>query len=448
VTVNSTGVVLSDLLDEAVAFIRRHVGLTAEQADTIAVWVAHSWTISEWRTTPYLHITAPDLGCGKTLLGDDVVGMLVRKALRAATATPSALIRSIGNEDTTLIYDEIDGVFGKGKTEDPAATELRTVFNSGFKRGMPALKCSGPGREVVEFPVFGSKVLIGIGDTLPPATASRCIRVRLERLGPDEVVDDWDDDDAWAIAQPVWDQFEAWSAWICASGRLRVKLPASVFPVMNRDRDKWRPLFTIANEAGGDWPERIHTACLALEGNGVEASYQVRVLRAAFEAFGSHEELSSNDLLVRMVETDETGPWAGWVEERDGQVRATRSGLTRLGNALRQFGDAGHQIRSRNIKIDGHQVKAFRRSDLELHAHRYAKVVHVVHDRMVEPKTGGSRSSTLPPRGRPFDDRFPRNHAALDDVDDLDAGMETVPADLEEWASIGEQMDLMGGDAR
>src|SRR4051794_12265914 len=121
---NNTGVVLSTVLDEVVVFVRRYVGLTPAQADTVALWVAHSWVITEWRVTPYLFVTAPDLGCGKTLLGEEVIGMLVRKSLKAATATPSALIRSLGNEQTTLIYDEIDGVFSKGKSDDATASEL------------------------------------------------------------------------------------------------------------------------------------------------------------------------------------------------------------------------------------------------------------------------------------------------------------------------------------
>src|SRR3954452_23225825 len=123
----TTGIDLATLLDDTVMFIRRYAGVTSEQADTIALWIAHSWTISEWRTTPYLFVTAADRECGKTRLGEEVVGMLVRKALKAATATPAALIRSLGDETTALIYDEIDGVWN-GKTDDPAAPELKPVF--------------------------------------------------------------------------------------------------------------------------------------------------------------------------------------------------------------------------------------------------------------------------------------------------------------------------------
>jgi len=258
------GVDLARLLDDTAAFVRRYAGLTDEQVDTTALWVAHTWTIAEWRTTPYLFITAPDRECGKTRLGEEVLGMLVRRPLKAATATPAALIRSL-DEDTTLIYDEIDAIW-VGRKDDPSAPELRTVFNAGFKRGMPALKCHGHGHEVRSFNVYCSKILIGIGNALPDTTLSRCIRLRMDRLATGEEVADFDEEEAGQEAQLLVDQFEAWADWIDAAGSLQKKLPREAFPVRNRERDKWRPLLTIAREAGGDWPGRAYAACIALAG--------------------------------------------------------------------------------------------------------------------------------------------------------------------------------------
>ena len=420
-TIANTGVVLSAVLDEVVVFVRRYVGLTPEQADAIALWVAHAWVISEWRITPYLFVTAPDLGCGKTLLGEEVVGMLVRKALKAATATPSALIRSLGDEQTTLIYDEIDGVFARGNREDDSASELRTVFNAGNKRGAPALKCSGPGHEVREFNVFGPKVLIGIGDSLPPATLSRCIRVRMERLGAGESVADFDEEDAWNEAQPIVDQFQAWSEWITDAGRLRVKLARDVFPVRNRERDKWRPLFTIAHEAGGDWPARVHAACISLEGHGAESSYPVKVLTAAWRAFGDDEALTTNELLVRMAERDESGPWASWVEtDRDGTTISTRSGESKLGRALRHFGESETLIRAERLPQAGRK-RGYLRADLQPHAARYvSEVVQVVPDRIIEPETCDAKLSQASTEGASAVGDFLPNQALTEPGDNMD----------------------------
>jgi hypothetical protein len=41
-------------------------------------------------------------------------------------------------------------------------------------------------------------------------------------------------------------------------------LPPGIF---NREADNWRPLFSIAAVAGGDWPERTRCAEPALTGN-------------------------------------------------------------------------------------------------------------------------------------------------------------------------------------
>jgi hypothetical protein len=414
---------LAEMLDETVSFIRRYVWLTGEQADAIALWVAHSWVMSEWRMTPYLFVTAPDRECGKTLLGEQVLGLLVRKPLRAATATPAALVRSLWDENTTLIHDEIDGVFTKRGNDDPAASELKTVFNAGYQRGVPALKCAGPGHQVQEFSIYCSKVLIGIGDTLPPPTLSRCVRIRMERIAPSEEVADFDEEDAGVEAQTLAGRFEAWSEAIVSSGRLRVKLPRDVFPVRNRERDKWRPLFTIAHQAGEHWPERVRTACLALTGHGAEASYQVQVLAAVWAAIGTEERMASSDLILRMVEADESGPWAGWVEtDRDGTLVATRSGETKLARALRHFGDG--DLRPQRWGGRGERERGYLREDLLVHVHRYIEVGYVGYDPMVEPNLGGPRLGTDAIGTQPQNGLNPALGAAVPNVPNLDAGVD------------------------
>jgi integrase len=56
------------LLDDVVAFIRRYVVLTDVQADTLALWTAHTHAIDAAETTPYLAITSPEKRSGKTRL--------------------------------------------------------------------------------------------------------------------------------------------------------------------------------------------------------------------------------------------------------------------------------------------------------------------------------------------------------------------------------------------
>jgi hypothetical protein len=437
---DNPGVVLASLLDETVEFIRRYAGITTEQADAIALLVAASWTISEWRTMPYLFITAADRECGKTRLGEEVIGMLVRRALKAATATPAALIRSLEDETTVLIYDEIDAVWG-GKSDDPSAPELKTVFNAGFKRGMPALKCSGPGHTVSEFNVFGPKVLIGIGDKLPETVASRCIRIRMERLAAGEEVADFDEDDAGAEAQPLVDQYEAWADSIASQGRLRVKLDKSVFPVRNRERDKWRPLFTIAREAGADWPARVHAACLALSGQRAEASYPVQVLAAAWRSLGEADRMATSDLILRMVEDDDTGPWSGWVEkDHSGELVATRGGESRLGRALKNFGDP--PLKADRWQAGDERSRGYTRSQLLPFVQRYVQVGQVGQGLMVEPKAGDSKLGSAPSNGQLQIGDLPPNRAPLPNLPNSEPLTEAEEAEIERLRAVYEQFAL------
>jgi hypothetical protein len=57
-----------DLLKRCMACLHRFVALSTQQEAVIAAWVLHSWVIYAAEWTPYLHVTAPEKGCGKTRL--------------------------------------------------------------------------------------------------------------------------------------------------------------------------------------------------------------------------------------------------------------------------------------------------------------------------------------------------------------------------------------------
>ncbi|MGE0294785.1 MAG: DUF3631 domain-containing protein [Hyphomonadaceae bacterium] len=84
----------------------------------------------------------------------------------------------------------------------------------------------------------------------------------------------------------------------------------------DRAADNWRPLFAIAEAAGGDWPARAVAACLALSA-GVEREADsvgvalLRDIRAVFAAEGDPPKLASAELCRRLAE-DEASPWAAF----------------------------------------------------------------------------------------------------------------------------------------
>jgi putative DNA primase/helicase len=84
-----------DLLDRVSMIIRRHVVMADHSADTIALWVIHTYLLDCFGISPRLAITSPERGCGKTTLVD-MLSHLVMRPLPVANATASAVFRVVG----------------------------------------------------------------------------------------------------------------------------------------------------------------------------------------------------------------------------------------------------------------------------------------------------------------------------------------------------------------
>jgi Protein of unknown function (DUF3631) len=93
--------------------------------------------------------------------------------------------------------------------------------------------------------------------------ADRSVTVSLERRLPSEPVSRFladRIDDLKSLARKAARSAEDHAARL---GRSDPEIPEAIF---NRDADNWRPLFTVAEIAGGNWPERVKKAALAQTG--------------------------------------------------------------------------------------------------------------------------------------------------------------------------------------
>ena len=182
---------LGELLAELKRFLQRWVVFQCpEQADVCALWAMHTWLIKAFDYTPYLWVHAADKRSGKSRLLE-VLRLLSCNAVRAQSASPAALIRSIKEESPpTFLLDELDGVY-KGKKNDPEADSLRLFLNAGFERGATFLRCVGQGSNLVPFgfPAFCPKALAGIGRGLPDTVQDRSIPIELVRRTREEPVE-------------------------------------------------------------------------------------------------------------------------------------------------------------------------------------------------------------------------------------------------------------------
>ena len=182
------------LLSGIASFIQRYVSIAPTLADTVALWIAMTWVHDRLEISPFLNVTSATKRCGKTLLVNDVIGALVRRAHEIGSKVSSAChFRLIELYEPTLLLDEIDTYL----RDDP---ELRGDLNSSQRKSGARAGRLVPLRdgshEPRPFSTWCPKVFSGIGgmpDTVlesvdrreDRAAPSRCLPGRLARPRPD-----------------------------------------------------------------------------------------------------------------------------------------------------------------------------------------------------------------------------------------------------------------------
>ena len=238
----------ADVLSEIADSFARYVALPDGAGDALALWTAHAHCFELFVCSPRLNISSPEKGCGKTTLRD-VLAVFMPRPLATENLSAPVLFRVIESHKPTVLADECDAWLRDNE-------ELRGMFNAGHRRGGQALRCEGDGHEVRAFNVFAPAVLCGIG-ALPGTLHDRSIIVRLERAKPGELRERFD-------SRRIERETELCRklARFCADNKARLEVcdPALPSGAFNRLADNWRPLFAIAEIAGGDWPQRAAAA--------------------------------------------------------------------------------------------------------------------------------------------------------------------------------------------
>ena len=360
------------LLTDLAAFVRRFVVVSQAQAAVIALWIVHTHALDAAEETPYLGVTSAEKRSGKTRLLE-LLELLVRAPLRTTNISDAALFRSIAQDHPTLLFDEIDAIFGS-KARD--REDLRGMVNGGHRRGAEVRRVGGANRDNLErFPVFCPKALAGIG-TLPETVADRSLPLRLERKAPGEGVERFRRRAVQPEATVLRERVERFAAGsIGLLGAARPDLPAALD---DRAQDGAEPLLAIADSAGIEWGERARQAIVELRGGERfdEDSIGVRLLtdvREAFEARGD-DRVATADLLECLHALDDA-PWTEWYGKP-----LTAQGLSKL---LKPY-----RVRSRTVRLDdGGTAKGYKREQFDDAWKRYlpanpASVRHNVTTRM------------------------------------------------------------------
>jgi len=270
-----------------------------------------------------------------------------------SSLTPAVLFRVIDKHRPTLIADEVDSWLNDEKSE------LRGVFNAAhWRTGAVIPRCVGDDHDVQLFNAFGAKVIAMIGR--PSATMlSRSITITLRRKTARERVEPLREERLRDDLAPLRQRWRRWALdHLDALRNHEPTMPADM-PI-NRASDNWRPLLSIADLAGGDWPARARAAALVLSGVRVSEDEPVNVklladVQAVFRDRGAPEHLSSEDIIVTLKSLPES-PWADWNNGR---------GITaaQLASRLRDFGTGPHGLRTRETRTGDKTGKRWHRED-------------------------------------------------------------------------------------
>lgn len=337
----------ADLLDRVEAFLARFVAYPSEEARVAHVlWVAHTHAMQRWESTPRLFFSSPEPASGKSR-ALEVTEVLVPRPVMAVNVSPAYLFHRVSAEDglPTILYDEIDTVFGK-KAKDNE--DVRGLLNAGHRKGAVAGRCVLRNKEVLtqDFPAYCAVAMAGLG-RLPETLMSRSVVVRMRRRRPDERVEAWRPRMHRSEGHAIRDALGAWAATI----------PADTWPepppgVTDRDADVWEALLAVADHAGGSWPVRARTAAQASVGTAKASrpSLRVRLLADLSVVFGDMGQMATEDILKALTAMED-GPWANL----QGQPLDARG----LANLLDEY-----NVRPKTVRIGGRTPRGYARADL------------------------------------------------------------------------------------
>ena len=127
------------MMAQSVDFLHRFVSYPSEHAHIAhALWCVHTHLMDRWEFTPRLAFLSAEPASGKTR-ALEITELLVPNPVVAVNVSPAYLFRKVGSEQgVTLLYDEIDTVFGPKARENE---ELRGLLNAGHRKGAVAGRC-------------------------------------------------------------------------------------------------------------------------------------------------------------------------------------------------------------------------------------------------------------------------------------------------------------------
>jgi hypothetical protein len=339
------------LLDAVHGFLCAHVAFPSTHAPVaVTLWAAHTHLAAGFESTPRLALLSPEKQCGKSRVLE-LLELLCAGAETLSDASPAYLYRRIGAGPVTVLLDESDAIWKRGKA-DETAEALRSVVNSGHRKSATVgrVEMYGQTANLRRFPVYAPVALAGIGN-LPDTIMDRAVVVRMRRRAPDERIRDYRERTTRPEGDALRELLAKWALDVVDYiGNPWPQMPPGV---ADRAADVWEPLVMVAGLAGGDWPQWAAEACTAFVTGARDdtASTGTRLLADLRDVFSAADALFTQTILDRLHALSES-PWADYSYGKPFSARD-------LADLLKE-----HQVRSRQLRIGEDSRKGYRRADL------------------------------------------------------------------------------------
>jgi hypothetical protein len=198
---------MTDVLSAVEDFIAGYVIVGVPERVALTLWAAHTHAIDAAESTPYIAITSPEKGSGKTRC-QEVLEQLVARPWMTGRVTPAVLVRKVHAEKPTLLLDESDAAFN-GNSE--YAEALRGILNTGYRQTGRASLCIARGNsfEFADYSTFCPKCIAGLGK-LPDTIESRSVVIQLKRRAKNEHVRRFRLRDVPRESAPIREELAAW----------------------------------------------------------------------------------------------------------------------------------------------------------------------------------------------------------------------------------------------
>ncbi|MFF3300820.1 DUF3631 domain-containing protein [Streptomyces sp. NPDC002908] len=364
------------LLNEVEQFHRRFNVFPREAAYVaVALWDAHAHLLDAFDSTPRLAFLSPEPGSGKSR-ALEVVETLVPRPMLAVNARAAALFRSVSDPAgrPTILFDEIDTVFGPKAGDNE---ELRGFLNAGHRRSGVTYRCVGDGgnQTVVEFPSYTAVAVAGLG-YLPDTITTRSVIIRMRRRARNERAEPFRARLHEAEGHALRDRLAEWAEQV--RDDIAGRWPEMPEGVTDRPADVWEPLLSVADAAGGEWPERARTACMELvyaARADDKGSLGIRLLTDLRDhVMAGIDRMPTVAILDRLCALDEA-PWA----DMSGRPLDSR-GLAKMLGEYMTLDNV--PVKARNIKTAGTVLKGY-----------YALDLHDAWERYCPPPPSGAATS-------------------------------------------------------